>query len=564
MESFNLVTEPWIKVLDCCTNEEKKVSIKELFQNAAMYRQLAGEMHAQDLAILRLLEAILITVYTRIDSSDQPYDWVTLDEKMHLKKCDQPSRIRLMMSLVKTWQNLYEAGHFSNAVFKYLDRNIASFDFFGKKPFYQVTAEQYDSFVPDNKKIAKNTGTVSLMQINRLVSESGNSIAIFSPKSPDMKNKMPMDELVRWVITYQNFAGVTDKTKAQLKIKTKDKMPNSRGWLYTLNPVFVQGKNLFETFMLNMLLFNPSRPLYVPQRPVWEEQLTEYVKKRLTQIKPDNFAETYSVWARLLYIEWKDENPKIFSAGLPPFESGNTFDIEPMSIWRKGKKDEIYYPATRQLNSVGRAMWHNFGQYVGISSVNESQKPMCVDWLNYLKDQKIIGENCLINLHTSGIISNGGATSLSPAVEFDDNLRIEADVLFDQSKDKKNIWPVRIEEMVELNQEVGRKYYRFLMEVGQIRFGEQKAEDYAGRQSQVFYNNLNEPFMKWLSGLTVEDDREVKQKIWKQELRKIALKVLDDFLDIIAPRDISGKEGNNIFIAANKYRAGINNALNKR
>lgn len=44
----------------------------------------------------------------------------------------------------------------------------------------------------------------------------------------------------------------------------------------------------------------------------------------------------------------------------------------------------------------------------------------------------------------------------------------------------------------------------------------------------------------------------------------IALKVLDDFLDIIAPRDISGKEGNNIFIAANKYRAGINNALNKR
>ena len=100
MESFNLVTEPWIKVLDCCTNEEKKVSIKELFQNAAMYRQLAGEMHAQDLAILRLLEAILITVYTRIDSSDQPYDWVTLDEKMHLKKCDQPSRIGLLLSFV--------------------------------------------------------------------------------------------------------------------------------------------------------------------------------------------------------------------------------------------------------------------------------------------------------------------------------------------------------------------------------------------------------------------------------------------------------------------------------
>ncbi|MCH4252694.1 MAG: type I-E CRISPR-associated protein Cse1/CasA [Lactobacillus delbrueckii] len=576
MESYNLITEPWIKVLDGKTNSEHMVSIKELLQNASDYRQLAGEMHAQDLAILRLLEAILTTVYTRVDQTGQKYDWVTLDDKMHLLSYKNPKELKMKKALLKTWSTLYDKGSFSEAVLEYLDKNREVFDFFGDRPFYQVTAEQYDSFVPDNKKIAKGSGTVDLMQINRLISQSGNSVAIFAPKSANRKNKLTLDELVRWVITYQNFTGVTDKTK----VKAKGKMSNSRGWLYTLNPVYAQGKNLFETLMLNLLLFNPNKPTYTRQRPVWEEDLGEYVKRRLSQVKPDNFAETYTVWSRLLHIEWQDGTPTIFSAGLPAFDSANAYDIEPMSTWRKNKKDEFYYPATRQLSSIGIAMWRNFGQYINVKRISDSsvqeetEEPLTVAWLNYLKTKNKLLNQQMINLHTSGIISNGGATSLMPAAEFDDNLRIEADVLFDETEDRKNAWPQRIEEMVDLNQEVGRKYYGFLMEVGRIRFGPQGAADFAGRKSQTFYDNLNEPFENWLANLSGGDDRDKQQELWKKQLKQIALRTLDDFLEIIAPRDISGIKANksqsgtkstesNIFIAANKYRAGINKALNK-
>ncbi|GHN30062.1 type I-E CRISPR-associated protein Cse1/CasA [Lactobacillus delbrueckii] len=571
MESYNLITEPWIKVLDGKTNSEHMVSIKELLQNASDYRQLAGEMHAQDLAILRLLEAILTTVYTRVDQNDEEYEWVTLDEQMHVQSYDDEIEgSTLLQVLTKTWNALYKEGSFSEAVFDYLDKNKGLFDFFGDRPFYQVTAKQYDSFVPDNKKIAKGSGTVDLMQINRLISQSGNSVAIFAPKSANRKNKLTLDELVRWVITYQNFTGVTDKTK----VKAKEKMPNSRGWLYTLNPVYAQGKNLFETLMLNLLLFNPNKPTYTQQRPVWEEDLGEYVKRRLSQVKPDNFAETYTVWSRLLHIEWQDGTPTIFSAGLPAFDSANAYDIEPMSTWRMNKKDGNYYPATRQLSSIGIAMWRNFGQYVDIKGHTESREPLTVAWLNYLKTKNELLNQQMINLHTSGIISNGGATSLMPAAEFDDNLRIEADVLFDETEDRKNAWPQRIEEMVDLNQEVGRKYYGFLMEVGRIRFGPQGAADFAGRKSQTFYDNLNEPFENWLANLSGGDDRDKQQELWKKQLKQIALRTLDDFLEIIAPRDISGIKADksqsgtkstesNIFIAANKYRAGINKALNK-
>ncbi|MGN8834132.1 type I-E CRISPR-associated protein Cse1/CasA [Allisonella histaminiformans] len=557
MQSFNLVTDPWIKVLDSDTNSEKLVSLKELFRNAGSYRQLAGEMHAQDLAILRLLEAILITVYSRVDADNQIYDWVVLNKTMQVQTYENPAGLKLVKTLSKTWKKLYESGNFTDAIFEYLDKNITFFDFFGQRPFYQVTAEQYDSFVEDKKKIKKGSGTVDLMQMNRLISQSGNSIAIFAPKSSTWKNKLSLDELIRWLITYQNFTGVTDKTK----VRAKEKHSNSRGWLYTLNPIFVKGNNLFQTLMLNLVLFNPSMPEYVPQQPVWEENLIEYVKKRLSRIKPDNIAETYTVWSRLLHIEWKEEGPVVFSAGLPAFESTNTFDIEPMSIWRKNRKDGNFYPATKGLSNMGIAMWRNFGQYVPTLGNNEAKKSLAVEWLNFLKKKTDFSGNKMINLHTSGIISNGGATSLMPAAEFDDNLRIESDVLFDCSEDKANMWPARIEEMVELNQEVGRKYYRFLMEVGQIRFGQQGAGDFAARQSQAFYDSLNEPFTEWISGLTGNDNRETKQNAWKKELRQLALKILDDFLDIIAPRDISGEKDNNIFIAANRYRCGLNKVL---
>lgn len=557
MQSFNLVTDPWIKVLDSDTNSEKLVSLKELFRNAGSYRQLAGEMHAQDLAILRLLEAILITVYSRVDADNQIYDWVVLNKTMQVQTYENPAGLKLVKTLSKTWKKLYESGNFTDAIFEYLDKNITFFDFFGQRPFYQVTAEQYDSFVEDKKKIKNGSGTVDLMQMNRLISQSGNSIAIFAPKSSTWKNKLSLDELIRWLITYQNFTGVTDKTK----VRAKENHSNSRGWLYTLNPIFVKGNNLFQTLMLNLVLFNPSMPEYVPQQPVWEENLIEYVKKRLSRIKPDNIAETYTVWSRLLHIEWKEEGPVVFSAGLPAFESTNTFDIEPMSIWRKNRKDGNFYPATKGLSNMGIAMWRNFGQYVPTLGNNEAKKPLAVEWLNFLKKKTDFSGNKMINLHTSGIISSGGAKFLIPAAEFDDNLRIESDVLFDCSEDKANMWPARIEEMVELNQEVGRKYYRFLMEVGQIRFGQQGAGDFAARQSQAFYDSLNEPFTEWISGLTGNDNRETKQNAWKKELRQLALKILDDFLDIIPPRDISGEKDNNIFIATNRYRCGLNKVL---
>lgn len=73
--SFNLVTNPWIKVLKK-DYTESEVSLSELFSNSEDYLQLAGDMKSQDLAILRLLLAILLSVYTRFDADDNTHGWI--------------------------------------------------------------------------------------------------------------------------------------------------------------------------------------------------------------------------------------------------------------------------------------------------------------------------------------------------------------------------------------------------------------------------------------------------------------------------------------------------------
>ena len=63
---FNLLDEPWIKVMkrDGTIDE---VSILTVFEQAHLYTDLAGELATQNVAVLRLLLAVLHTVFSRVD-----------------------------------------------------------------------------------------------------------------------------------------------------------------------------------------------------------------------------------------------------------------------------------------------------------------------------------------------------------------------------------------------------------------------------------------------------------------------------------------------------------------
>lgn len=64
---FNLLEEPWIRVLrpDCRVEE---VSLRQVLLQAQAYSDLAGELPTQDVAVLRLLLAVLHGVFGRVNA----------------------------------------------------------------------------------------------------------------------------------------------------------------------------------------------------------------------------------------------------------------------------------------------------------------------------------------------------------------------------------------------------------------------------------------------------------------------------------------------------------------
>ena len=72
---FNLLDEPWIRVMtEDCTAQE--ISLTQALWEGHHYRRLAGELPTQDVAILRLLLAVLHTVFYRMDfdGEDNPIE----------------------------------------------------------------------------------------------------------------------------------------------------------------------------------------------------------------------------------------------------------------------------------------------------------------------------------------------------------------------------------------------------------------------------------------------------------------------------------------------------------
>ena len=58
------------------------------------------------------------------------------------------------------------------------------------------------------------------------------------------------------------------------------------------------------------------------------------LQQRLNGVYPDNLSELYTVWSRMIHIDWQNGQPVIFSAGLPKLDSEKQF-LEPMTTWRK-------------------------------------------------------------------------------------------------------------------------------------------------------------------------------------------------------------------------------------
>lgn len=528
MKELNLATDPWIKVFTN-NSETKTVSMIDFFENAQNYHILAGEMSAQDAITLRFLLAVLTTVYTRVDSKGKPYAWIKLDDKFQVEKVEKSNSMD--EDLLNTWKDLFLADHFSEAVTNYLVANKDKFDF---SKLYQVDEETFNDLAKKKISIGKVNSTVDIKQINRTISESNNSPAIFSPKTNLNKDKLEIDELVRWIIMYQNIAGVTDKNKVASS--------TSAGWYYKLNPVFIQQNNLFKTLMLNFVL-DTYEDGYRVEQPVWEFDSTkEYVKFLISNpdITKQSRSMIYTLGARMLHINWDKENPVIFTAGLPQFENTNAFN-DLMAIFVKKDDDEVSIPVA--LKDMERDLWLDLDKII----YKLDHKPGVIEWLKRLALAGAIDPSTKIILRRVDLINSGKPTSQLPEVQYDKTINFTLKDIVNSDSIK------RIKEVAETSRELANLYWRFTKDIADLR-GLSNSSLIATRQKYDFAHKLSAVFDLW-----IRSDESLTVNTWKNQVRPIFEEEGERLLEQASPRDIKGKKNEdgeivNIFTFYNRYK----------
>lgn len=509
-KEFNLLHEPWILVMkqDGTTEE---VSILDAFRHAHEFRSISGELPTQDVAILRLLLAIMHAVFGRVDVNGKykPLFNGNLDDALN------------------RWENLWKLGHIP---MKPLEAYLAKVEerfwlFHPETPFYQV-AEMLKSSTGSEYTAAK---------LNGVLSESGNKTKWFSPFAGVAKETLSYSEAARWLLHLNAF----DDTSAK-PTRGKNLPAVGTGWLGKLGLVYASGHSLFETLMLNFILLKDGKnELCGAENPVWERPVKG--DERTPVVLPDNFSDLYTLQSRRLILYRSGgivTGYKLLGGDF--FDKENAF-VEPMTVWRNIKKKEAdpntYTP---RKHDSERQIWRDFESL--LVRCEGKQRPTIVDWLSTLQSEDCLQSKQKVTFKTPGVSYSGGLDNTSNIEDIiDDTLTIHPHLLAQMSE----VWIARIVNEISVSDQLVYQLGIFAKNI-QLAAGagkEDKQPD--GSKSKAMksgYDALDMPFRSWLESIdpSKSDNIDDKCKEWWKTAQKSIRKLGETIIAQAGPKAFIG------------------------
>lgn len=535
MERFNLVNDPWIEVLETDKYDKTLVSLKDIFINAHNYEDIIGDMKIQDFSIMRTILAIMHTVFSRVDENGIAHPGVDIDDKMLMaKRIDKEDYLAYKKSLVNTWKNIWEEGKFPSVVNEYLDKWEDRFYLYSDKyPFYQITEDlmsddrlEKPEFYRNNQDSGKIlNGSVEAKTINRTICDSNNKPALFSPRAGNNKNKLSDAEAARWLITFQQYTGNSDKTK--YKKKYYEDTGVAGGWLYNLGAVYLRGRNLFETLMLNFVIFNDKFEdlNYNIQKPIWEKSPSEIIDSRLNELEIDNIASLYTLPSRAIYLNSNHKEDELFymyPIKFPEIKKENMF-LEPMTMftfYKNGKFKDSFMPQTFRTNY---AAWKYLEKIVLDYEPKDEKdfktKNIKVGVIRWLEDiDKCINLNNL-TLRMLTLKDNGQAASKVPVDELYNELYLNKDILLKNDENNTEDYKNAVLNISQITMNIiNNVYRRYLIDVAKIRNLEE--EKFYTSELDKINRDLDPIFIEFIEGIDAGKNKKEIINNWKDIIRK--------------------------------------------
>lgn len=505
---FNLLDEKWILVRksDCTVDE---LSLTDALLKSHEYVELAGELPTQNVSILRLMLAVLHTVFSRYSPQGEPSPLYDSDDAEY------------------RWKELWNAGRLPEKPIRdYLASVHDRFWLFHPdRPFYQTEA-------------AKIGTEYTASKLNGAVSESGNKIRLFCGCTGVQKSELSYSEAARWLLYVNNYDDTSSKPKG------KNLPSPGAGWLGKLGLITIRGNNLFETLVYNLILLNHKRnfsEVWGPECPAWEPDVPNTAERAEIPM-PDNLSELYTLQSRRLWLN-RDDNEKVIGYNLLGgdfFEKVDAF-IEPMTVWSKVKGNERAgekFQPRRHDSSV--QMWREFSY--AFETAEGSHIPGVVLWTKYIK-QMLPKSRKLISFSIASV--QYGDKDFFVNDVFSDSLTFHTDLLTEIGEH----WRAKITDEIKKCDESAAAL-RFLAKDIELAAG--SAEDTVLKRAVVerareqYYYEIDLPFRNWLERIDpnweiVSEQEEQALREWHETAKRIALRIGQELVESAGTAAIVGR-----------------------
>lgn len=557
MASFNLLNEPWIRCV-YVDGAVRLVSLRQLFKDASKIRSIAGDIPQQDMPLLRLALAVMYCVY-----GDQ--------------FADDPSETELR----RLWLDVWTAGEFDlGMIEEYLDQYESRFDLFDEeRPFFQTPNLEYTDKDPDS--------------LGELIADVPKpDKMLFSMRTGEGVESISNAEAARWLVFLQAYdtAGIKSPVEGNTHVnKNKIYAPKgmvATGWLGNIGGTYLTGSNLFETLMLNWVLYIPGgadQEAILLGRPddfaPWERD--EQTADLIVQRDFHGVIDALTLQARRTRLVCDDDSRVsgcivCYGDCVAPYDQDKS---EQMTAWRENLKLQkdlgcSTVPITARRHNANTNLWRNLAPILSYETTATDLRPGVIQWMDELqaKSNWRHNEHPLesVTLRSQGMTYGTQSSVYEAAI--DDSLTISTMMCRHDFDGIRTLL-----DMVDRTASAVNALADFVRNL-QVSSGRQSTKNnqkpigaMKDDVRETAYARMDQLFRVRIAEFTKDKDPEQYSSEWRNEVHRILLRMGEEYLtqspipafDVHEFENNSRKEPMNTGIAQLKFRSRLNISLGR-
>ena len=540
---YNLLDEPWIPVR-LVDGTIADVGLLELLRRTTDIADLACELPTQSIAIQRLILAIAYRVATPHDTRD--------------------------------WVRQWEDGAPTEQMIEYLERWRDRFYLFGGRfPFMQVA----------DLRTAKD----AVSGLEKLIADVPNGEQFFTTRHGRALACIPPSEAARWLVHAQAYdpSGIRSGAVGDSQVKGGKGYPIGPAWCGHLGLVWLKGKDLDETLVLNLIPASTAALRGVDSSTNWgacsweDPEPENSVRGDYSLLDPAGTPKELSI-PRLL--TWHSRRIRLVgdSSGVTGVVLAQGDKLapqemrlyEPQSLWRystpqsKKFKTDVYMPRKFE---AGRALWRNLPgtlpTVITVQGVDKQPKreflPSATLSFHYQLDNASIQTTYPKVMRIQAVGVTYGPQEATFEDIYSDELTLSVAVMRVEREDLS----AEIDRQVRLTEEVARDVGTLAANLARAagESGDGAGDGARDRAKELFFSAVDSDFRAWLTQVDgLESARDVGCR-WERTLRQHATDIQTELVRGASSSAIIGRKvGNrymNVGIAENYFRSALNKRL---